>query len=129
MVNLHLKIFKAYRRTVSQTLHGTAIYAYIGVVWGVNAGICGSPMECLGFVWPLPFNGWTPQHFACDLSSQEAVVEEEDATWHSMARSRSTAPNSRSMRRTTRRTRDQAVRPGPFCGATGELVASKIELS
>ena len=37
-----------------QTLHGTAIYiyidiyAYIGVVWGVNVGIYASPMECLG---------------------------------------------------------------------------------
>ena len=27
-----------------------AIYTYIGVVWGVNVGIYGSPMECLGFV-------------------------------------------------------------------------------
>ena len=25
----------------SQTLYGTAIYAYIGVVWGVNVGIYG----------------------------------------------------------------------------------------
>ena len=25
-----------------------AIYAYIGVVWGVNVGMHGSPMECLG---------------------------------------------------------------------------------
>ena len=24
---------------ITQTLHGTAIYAYIGVVWGVNVGI------------------------------------------------------------------------------------------
>ena len=27
-----------------------AVYAYIGVVWGVNVGIYGSPMECLGIV-------------------------------------------------------------------------------
>ena len=26
-----------------------AIYAYIGVALGVNVGIYGSPMECLGF--------------------------------------------------------------------------------
>ena len=24
------------------------IFTYIGVVWGVNVGIYGSPMECLG---------------------------------------------------------------------------------
>ena len=29
-----------------------AIYAYIGVVLGVNVGIYGSPMECLGIVHP-----------------------------------------------------------------------------
>ena len=27
-----------------------AIYAYIGVVLGVNVGIYGSPMECLGII-------------------------------------------------------------------------------
>ena len=31
-----------------------AIYAYIGVVLGVNVGIYGSPIECLGY------GGWTP---------------------------------------------------------------------
>ena len=36
------------RRTTVQTLHGTAIYAYIGVVLGVNVG-----MECLGTVQTL----------------------------------------------------------------------------
>ena len=37
--------------TVSQTLHGTAIYAYIGAVLGVNVGIYGihEVMECLGY--------------------------------------------------------------------------------
>ena len=29
------------------------IYAYIGEVWGVNVGIYDSPMECLGFVFPI----------------------------------------------------------------------------
>ena len=37
-----------------------AMYAYIGVVWGVNVGIYGSPMECLGmrvqFKLGLPLN-------------------------------------------------------------------------
>ena len=28
-----------------------AIYAYIGVVLGVNVGIYGSPMECLGILY------------------------------------------------------------------------------
>ena len=30
----------------TQTLHGTAVYAYIGVFWGVNVGM--AYMECLG---------------------------------------------------------------------------------
>ena len=34
----------------TQTLHGTAIYAYIGVVLGVNVGIYGNPM---GLVWDI----------------------------------------------------------------------------
>ena len=34
--------------SLTQTLHGTVIYSYIGVVWGVNVGIYSSPMECLG---------------------------------------------------------------------------------
>ena len=45
-----------------------AIYAYIGVVWGVNVGIYGSPMECSGGIphvfQPVPspkltFGSWT----------------------------------------------------------------------
>ena len=35
--------------STTQTLHGTAIYAYIWVVWRVKVGIYGSPMECLGY--------------------------------------------------------------------------------
>ena len=29
------------RLTFTQTLHGTGIFTYIGVVWGVNVGIYG----------------------------------------------------------------------------------------
>ena len=35
---------------MSQTLHGTAIYAYIGMVWGVNGMAYMAYMECLGVI-------------------------------------------------------------------------------
>ena len=39
-------------KTITQTLHGTAIYAYIGEVLGVNVSIY---MECMGhFGWENP---------------------------------------------------------------------------
>ena len=33
-----------------QTLHGTGIFTYIGVVSGVNVGIYGDRMECLAYI-------------------------------------------------------------------------------
>ena len=40
---------------ISQTLHGTAIYAYIDTQNHPNVSIYGSPMECLGIVFSADF--------------------------------------------------------------------------
>ena len=41
----------------AQAFHGTAIFAYIGVVWGANVGIHGSPMERLGWILDMTCDG------------------------------------------------------------------------
>ena len=55
-----------------------AIYAYIGVVLGVNVGIYGSPMECLGVT--LKVFQPTPLAFSTrrGLASLEARVSSQD---------------------------------------------------